>query len=103
MIGDFNQVLYLYEKHSKVGRPIQGAKVLMNFINDHGFVDLPSSGVRFTWSNNRRGPDVSYEKLDRAVATSGWMQQFRHVVLLALPIQRSDHSPLVLDMNPVPR
>lgn len=32
MIGDFNQVLYSYEKHSKVGRPIQGAKVLMNFI-----------------------------------------------------------------------
>ncbi|KAI7990240.1 hypothetical protein LOK49_LG12G02498 [Camellia lanceoleosa] len=103
MIGDFNQVLYSYEKHSKVGRPIQGAKVLMNFINDHGFVDLPSSGVRFTWSNNRRGPDVSYEKLDRAVAASGWMQQFRHVVLLALPIQRLDHSPLILDTNPVPR
>ncbi|KAF5956548.1 hypothetical protein HYC85_003773 [Camellia sinensis] len=70
MIGDFNQVLYSHEKQSKVSRLIPGVKAFMSSMNDHGFVDLPSIGVRFTWINNRRGHDVSYEKLDRPVASS---------------------------------
>lgn len=43
---------------------------------------------------------MSYERLDRALSSVDWFHKFPSTVLLVLPIQRSDHSPLILNTIP---
>lgn len=64
-----------------------------------GLFDVPSLGVKYTWSNKRRGEGATYEKLNRAMSNIQWSQVFSNVGLLVLPIFRSDHSPIVLDTH----
>lgn len=48
----------------------------------------------FTWTNNREGDGISYEKLDN----QEWRRHFPRAASLVLPIQRSDHSPIIVDL-----
>ncbi|KAF7150605.1 hypothetical protein RHSIM_Rhsim02G0226500 [Rhododendron simsii] len=68
VMGDFNQVLSVDEKFSAHTGPIRGLDWCSNFVTRCGLADVPSFGVKFTWSNNRSGEAATYEKLDRAMA-----------------------------------
>ncbi|KAF7134864.1 hypothetical protein RHSIM_Rhsim08G0012400 [Rhododendron simsii] len=99
LIGDYNQVLNHGEKWSRSGQCIQGLGWLQDFVDKCGLFDIPSFGVNFTWSNNRNAEFVTFEKLDRAMGNSLWNQIFTSASLSILPIQRSDHSPIILDTH----
>ncbi|XP_038972547.1 uncharacterized protein LOC120104815 [Phoenix dactylifera] len=58
---------------------------------------------RFTWCNNQQGPARVWERLDRAFATAGWIQEFPDNHVKHLPRIASDHSPiLVCTDRPIP-
>ncbi|GMP87915.1 hypothetical protein CsSME_00040095 [Camellia sinensis var. sinensis] len=99
IMGDLNQVRGWSEKLSSHRRTIPGASVFNDLIFRNRLVDLPSQGVWYTWCNNRRQSVTVYERLDRVLASSSWVTKFTSFSLVTLPIQRSDHSPLLLDSS----
>ncbi|KAF7821742.1 ribonuclease H [Senna tora] len=97
--GDFNQVGNASEKLSRNKR-ISGAADLNNTINSCGLINIPSQGLWFTWSNNRRLDDQVRERLDRAYCNHLWFQDMDYAWVETLPIAASDHAPLVIHTEP---
>lgn len=62
---------------------IQGINALLGFMDIQRLVDLPFSGVHFTWTNNKTGNGVVYDRLDRAMATVNWIGHFRKASLIS--------------------
>lgn len=97
--GDFNQVLDGKEKWCRGNGSISGAVWLKDFVNKFHLRGIESYGVFYTWTNNRKGDNATFEKLDRAMGSVEWCRRFPKAAVLVLPIHRSDHSPLVLDTD----
>ncbi|KAJ1289110.1 hypothetical protein BS78_02G140100 [Paspalum vaginatum] len=58
------------------------------------------SGRQFTWANSL--PNLTYEKLDRALMSLGWEFKYPLVTVQALDRGVSDHTPLLLDTGSPP-
>jgi hypothetical protein len=74
---------------------------LKNFLFDLSAVDLGFFGNRFTWSNKRWGRHWIRERLDRGFASVGWKLVFPKAAVYHLGALNSNHSPLLVDTNPV--
>ena len=59
--------------------------------------ELPLSGGKFTWSNNRKHPTL--EKLDRVLISSSWETEFPLCNLRKIPRYMSDHNPLIVRID----
>ncbi|KAM3261919.1 hypothetical protein ACQJBY_052549 [Aegilops geniculata] len=57
--------------------------------------EIELSGRKFTWANAL--PNLTYEKLDRVLASVDWEQKFPLVTVQALSRGISDHAPLFVD------
>ena len=98
-IGDFNQILYKEEKFSFKNGTIPGAEEFQQVLRDLQLSDLSASGQRFTWMNKREDEDFVMERLDRAFGSVEWVNQYPFYSLRNLPIVRSDHGPILLDLE----
>ncbi|XP_038977842.1 uncharacterized protein LOC120108329 [Phoenix dactylifera] len=102
--GDFNCIDDPQEKMG--GRQFsyqRKVREFQEFISTNGLIDLGFTGPRFTWCNNQQGPARVWERLDRAFATAGWIQEFPDNHVKHLPRIASDHSPiLVCTDRPIP-
>ncbi|XP_012847426.1 PREDICTED: uncharacterized protein LOC105967373 [Erythranthe guttata] len=95
--GDFNAMLSNSEKS---GRYLASFKDIQEFsdclrdtrLNDLGFVGYP-----FTWSNNRKAPHTTRERLDRACGNNEWMELFPNYRVRHLDALYSDHIPLLIE------
>ncbi|KAL2899916.1 Sulfotransferase family cytosolic 1B member 1 [Bienertia sinuspersici] len=81
--GDLNEILFKTEKKGDV-------------MDELGLKDLGVSGYDYTWTNQREGEDLIEEKLDRAIATGGWMNRFPEAKVVNLIWDGSDHIPIML-------
>ncbi|KAF3962232.1 hypothetical protein CMV_013230 [Castanea mollissima] len=97
-IGDFNQILNKEEKFSFKNGNILGAEEFQQVLRDLHLCDLSASGQRFTWINNREEENFVMERLDRAFGVE-WVNQYPFYSLKNLPIIRSDHGPILLDLE----
>lgn len=61
--------------------------------------DLSASGQRFTWMNKREGEDFVMERLDKAFGSVEWVNKYPLYSLRNLPIVKSDHGPIILDIE----
>ncbi|KAL5571536.1 hypothetical protein UlMin_021133 [Ulmus minor] len=96
VLGDFNGIFLRRERSSNRG--IDSASVAMRDALDNiGMIDIPSSGSKFSFCNNRLAFDMVRSKLDRGMANSQWWDIFPRVSLRILPANSSDHCPLVLN------
>ncbi|GAU47118.1 hypothetical protein TSUD_98950 [Trifolium subterraneum] len=59
-------------------------------------LDIPIEGHLFTWIKSRGTPHVIEERLDRAMASTSWLQLYPQVRLSNLLASHSDHSPILL-------
>lgn len=90
-MGDFNSLLYPSEKVGGMIDFNDSMKDLANFINNNYLMDMEMHGVKFTWSNNRKGVDLIQVKLDRLLVPASW-DRLTSSSLMGLPKTVSNHS-----------
>jgi len=94
--GDFNMI---YQARDKSNNRLN-LRAMCDFCRalDAMQVDeLVLHGRLYTWSNERRQPML--ERIDRAFATTSWLQAFPCHHLRSLSSQCSDHAPLLLNLQ----
>lgn len=64
------------------------------FINANEFIDLPLSGVKFTWSNKQERAVSS--RIDLFLISLDWEEHLPSVIQVALARGLSDHRPIKL-------
>lgn len=93
LLGDFNLTRWLVDRSS--GNHSFALMDLFNgFISDAGINDIQLLNRSFTWTSKR--PVPSFSKLDRVFVSSEWITAYPVVILEALELLVSDHTPLVL-------
>ena len=71
--GDFNILRFSSDKNKKF-HDNNFSSVFNLIINSYDLRELPLSGGKYTWSNNRKNPTL--EKLDRVLISSSWENEF---------------------------
>ncbi|XP_074265842.1 uncharacterized protein LOC141588291 [Silene latifolia] len=99
LFGDFNQVEFSSDKLGGNDKLIRGGNLFLYWKNLHFLIDIPFKGSRFTWCNNRENPHRTYEILDKGFASNDWLSLFPNTFIKHLPIQISDHAPIILETN----
>jgi len=95
-IGDFNEIMYHWEKVGKKFADSYRMQSFRSFIDSCSLMDVHSKGCAFTWVNNRAGDNEVKERLDRLLCTIEWRISYPAAEVFALPAIASDHSPLLL-------
>lgn len=101
MGGDFNEVLNADEKLG--GNPINNnrVKLFWSCLQKYGLVDLDFKHQKYTWTNkkHRKRCQLIFERLDRCVANASWIKNFPNALIRHLPRTKSDHYPLLVNLN----
>ena len=92
-MGDFNELVRIEEKQGRHTRSERQMQLFRDVLDECGFVDLGFTGPKFTWTNNRPG-DMTWERLDRVVATPDWLLSFPSARVYHLEGRWSDHKPI---------
>ncbi|PWA52954.1 hypothetical protein CTI12_AA279160 [Artemisia annua] len=71
--GDFNEVLYTYEKIGRRGNNISEMTSFLDACNFCNLEDMSACGVKYTWSNGRRGEANVKKIFDRFLANPDWL------------------------------
>lgn len=75
-MGDFNEIMWSYEKTGDNQRPWKCMELFRNVARYCSLSDLGFSGSMFTWCNNRKGDQNIKEKLDRFLANDSWKSMY---------------------------
>ena len=86
----------MFEKEGGSIRPRQQMANFVEAVNWCGLRDIGFIGPKFTWLYERSDGSQIREHLDRALATTDWVNLFPMAHLHHLTSPASDHSPLVL-------
>ena len=97
--GDFDQILSKEDKFSFNQGSLLGVESFHHLISELALCDLVASGQRFTWMNRRKEDNFVMERLDRAFASVDWINAYPNYALRNFPIIRSDHGPIILDID----
>ncbi|KAL0361211.1 UNVERIFIED_CONTAM: hypothetical protein Sradi_3805600 [Sesamum radiatum] len=101
--GDFNEILCETEKKGGRPRPLWQIRNFREALATNDLFDLGFDGEPFTWCNQHPEPDTIYERLDRACSDSSWQTRFPAAVVRHIPVVSSDHSALLIDIEPAHR
>ena len=91
--GDFNATLLASERKS-FGESTGPDKNFCDFMDDMNFSDVGFIGPIFTWK--RTGIE---SRLDRVISNSYWLNEFSNASVTHLNWLKSDHRPLLLNLN----
>ncbi|XP_072066946.1 uncharacterized protein [Arachis hypogaea] len=93
--GDFNAMLHNHEKRGGARNNSQSAcKEFQECVSNCGLVDLDYSGWPFTWKRGNLE-----ERLDRGLSNLDWQIAFPEACVKHLPMLKSDHSPIYLQLS----
>ncbi|XP_071722612.1 uncharacterized protein [Rutidosis leptorrhynchoides] len=100
--GDFNEIIYRWEKVGK--RPANQHRMhsFCELLNDCSLMDVASKGCAFTWVNNRDSDECVKERLDWVFCTMDWRLTFPVAEAFTLPALGSYHSLILLTIAPIP-
>jgi hypothetical protein len=70
-----------------------------NALDDCHLGDMGFVGPRFTWSNKRHDKTFTQERLDQAIANSGWCDMHKSAGVEVMAARASDHHPLLVTFN----
>ncbi|KAK3213080.1 hypothetical protein Dsin_017786 [Dipteronia sinensis] len=91
--GDFNMVLDPSEKKGESCNMVS-IRNFNSFVLQSKVVDIPLSGITFTWSNNRE--KALWARLDRFLISSEILLWFLSLSQNSLPRSLSDHNAIVI-------
>ncbi|KAF7807601.1 uncharacterized protein G2W53_039762 [Senna tora] len=94
--GDFNEMLHPDEKWGGNPATLGRIREFKECVERCEVVDLGFSGQKFTWFNKRADGAMVFERLDRFLANSDWIQCFPDTLNCHLPRIKLDHLPLLL-------
>ncbi|PWA49961.1 reverse transcriptase [Artemisia annua] len=99
VIGDFNLI---GELNDKVGGSLNLHHIseFQSFTAAAGLIDIPYSGLKYTWSNQRNESDNIRERIDRALGNIDLFEACPFQSLLHKPLIGSDHAPLIYCSHP---
>lgn len=100
MWGDMNDIVCEDEKRGGVCPTRLATGGFQRFIDQCQLLDFGFTGYPFTWRNNRANEGFIQECLDRALATPSWRTRFANASVEHLDSVGSDHSALLLNLNP---
>jgi hypothetical protein len=103
VMGDFNDMLSEEDKRGGTPQPHWLIRGFREAVQDSGLIDLPMDGYPFTWTKGRRVLNPTEERLDRAMATQSWLDEFPQFKFINAIADRSDHSPILLRLLNVDR
>ncbi|KAE8682317.1 Polynucleotide adenylyltransferase family protein isoform 4 [Hibiscus syriacus] len=92
--GDFNVVLSQEEKEGGVVNSVT-MNIFRDFVSKANLLDLPLSGGRFTWCNNRELP--TFERLDRFLVDQRLVSLFPKLSQSLQARSVSDHNIVLLE------
>ncbi|XP_075659082.1 uncharacterized protein LOC142628947 [Castanea sativa] len=95
-LRDFNEILSADEKIGGVRRTQKQMEGFRSAVNTCGFKDLHFTGPRFIWCNMQEGEDSVYLRLDRALATQNWIDNYKEVRVHHIVDSTSDHLALLI-------
>lgn len=99
LLDDFNNIINLNEKVGGNRRVPSHMIDFNKFLSEGSLISIPTSGVPFTWSNGHKDNTNIYERLERAITNSDWLNLYPNTSLHNYPIFGSDHSAILLDTN----
>jgi hypothetical protein len=99
LIGDFNEVLWVFEHFSARRRPERQMIDFCEVLSQCNLHDLGFTGLPWMYDNMQKGDQNVRVRLDRAVASTGWMQRFPNARLHHIVSARSDHCPILLEVE----
>lgn len=102
VLGDFNTHLKEDEKIGGSQPNLDNSLDLMNFITRQALIDIDLQGISYTWTNRRECKDLIQVRLDRALITNDWYQNY-YCSLTAFVRAGSNHYPLSFIANPISR
>jgi hypothetical protein len=95
IVGDFNEIILPSDQ--KGGNFSQTrADALLRVMDACHFVDVVTTGSKFTWVRNCVGQRRIFKKLDRGIANLPWQLAFPEAYIEVLCRLHSDHHPLLL-------
>lgn len=97
IIGDMNNITRQEEKHGGHPYPNWLIQGFQQCINDCGLIDLGMEGYPYTWERGYGTEKWMEIRLDRALVSANFMNQFTDAKLINLKISTSDHSPILLE------
>lgn len=99
-MGDFNEIACEEEKFGGTSNAyrIQRFNEMLDYCN---LLDLGFKEPKFTWTNLRQVGGLIQERLDRAVANEEWSLSYPNAEVWHLARAHSDHSPILLNTNPL--
>lgn len=95
-IGDFNSVSSADEVSNPNTFALHRNANFNHWIFQEGLIDLGYNGARFTWMRGRESGTFRGARLDRALASSEWLDTFPDTSVTHMPMIESDHSPLLV-------
>ncbi|CAA7061787.1 unnamed protein product [Microthlaspi erraticum] len=100
VMGDFNQILSIYEAYSLVPTSISLAGMVdfQDCIDACHLFDLSSRGCFYTWDNKSLS-NPKARKLDRALINEPWQDSFPNANALFDAPGSSDHSPCLVSLS----
>lgn len=99
LCGDFNMIYPAADKNNgRLDR--QCMRRFGRFLGAVAMEELHLNGRLFTWMNERVHPTL--ERVDRAFASTDWLELYPNHHLRALSTDCSDHAPLLLRTDVVP-
>lgn len=98
--GDYNCILSSDEKSGGSALDIDVVSDFRSCLDDVGLLEVRRMGCRFSWTNNQMDDRRIWYLLDRALFNSEGFHCFSHSTASLYSSGISDHSPLLVDLNP---
>ncbi|XP_042519205.1 uncharacterized protein LOC122092989 [Macadamia integrifolia] len=102
MVGDFNALLASHEMRGPGAFNLGSTTEFAAMVDVYHLIQLPSQGVKFTWTNNRRRGNVS-AVLNRGFYNEAWLSYFQDCAQFVLQRDFSDHCPLLIVSEACPK
>ncbi|XP_015972045.1 uncharacterized protein LOC107495409 [Arachis duranensis] len=97
LLGDFNSMLHNHEKSGgELSSNQSDCKEFQDCVSTCGLVDLGFTGWTYTWKKGNLA-----KRLDRGLSNLDWQIAFPETFIKHMPMLKSDHSPICLQLSPV--
>jgi hypothetical protein len=99
LLGDFNEVMWHFEHFSTSHRPERQILDFCEVLSHYVLHDLGFTGLPWTYDNMQKGKRNVCARMDRVVASPGWKHLFPSARLQHIVSSRSDHYPILLELE----